>query len=443
MSLRRPSGATLALVAILVVAAVVRGLWVAFVTRDPVGTFDPAVYFAAADDISEGRGYNTATGAGGGLRFQMLPAEPTAYFPPAFPFALSAVFWLVRHTPLPDDLPRIATAFNAALGVGAVALVYALGRRLLSVGVGLAAAAIVALWPNLVFHTGTIFSETLFIVLMLGALLVVAWRPWPEGRLSTSRLAAFGGLLGLAALTRPPALALLIAFALAVWAGGVGWRRALVQTGIVLLAVVVVVLPWTIRNAVQMDAPVAISTNLGDNLCIGHNPDATGAFQLSRFCGGPRASTPRREEILRNRANIKEALDFAVDHPVRELELIGLRAKFMVVGDHDAIEAVEYYGTDRFIAPGLRSALVTAADAWYYVMLALALIGVPSFVAGRDPRRLMVLFSLLALLLAPLLFFGGPRYHVPAMPLVALLAGVTLVRLAELARRKREPQVAL
>ena len=90
------------------------------------------------------------------------------------------------------------------MGVLGVGLTYVLGRRLVGVGVGLTAAAIVALWPNLVFHSGAILSEPLFIVLLLSALIVLLWRPWPDGRVSGKRLAAFGALLGLAALTRPP-----------------------------------------------------------------------------------------------------------------------------------------------------------------------------------------------------------------------------------------------
>src|SRR5205814_7489210 len=101
-------------------------------------------------------------------------------FPPGFPFALAGVFWIVRHTPLPDDILHTAAAFNAAMGVLAVGLVYVLGRRLLGVATALVAAAVVALWPNLVFHSGAILSEPLFIVLVLTALAVVLWQPWPE-----------------------------------------------------------------------------------------------------------------------------------------------------------------------------------------------------------------------------------------------------------------------
>jgi 4-amino-4-deoxy-L-arabinose transferase-like glycosyltransferase len=415
---RRPSAATAGLVAILVLAALARALWVAYATRTPVGLHDPSVYLSAGDQISRGLGYRYVDGTG-----------PIAYFPPGFPYALAAVFWVVRHSPLPDDLPHAATALNGALSLAAVGLVYALGRRLFGLGVALAAAALVALWPNLVFQSGTILSETLFIALALAALLVVLWAPWPGGRLPTRRLLAFGAVTGLAALTRPPALLFVVALAIAAWAGGAGPGRALAQAGIALLAAVAVIVPWTVRNAAVMHAPIPISTNLGDDLCIGHNPAATGGFEFSPYCNGPPAGTRTRREVLRNKANTKEALTYAVHHPWREVQLVGLRARGLFVGDHDGLDAVESYRDDRFIAPGLRSGLVTVADAWYYAVAACALLGVPAFVR-EDPRRLMVLLSMLALLLFPLEVFGDMRFHVPALPLVALIAAAPLARLA-------------
>jgi len=430
-------GAALALAGVLVLAAVLRGLWVAYATRTPSGVFDPAVYFAAGEQISRGLGYTTASGGGGGFRFLTLPPEPTAFFPPGWPYVLGGIFWIARHTPIPDDLPQVGTAFNAALGVASVWLVYAISRRLLGTTVALWAALIVALWPNLVFHTAILFSETLYTVLILGALLLVVRSPWPDGRIPRGALVGFGAVLGLAALTRPPGLILLLAVWVAAWTGGAGWRRGLAQAGIAALAAFVVILPWTIRNVVEMDSPVAISTNLGDNLCLGHNPDATGYFTPTGHCAGPRASSAQREEILRNRANIKEAFTFAIHNPIREVELVGLRARYLMVGDHDAVNGVEYYSGAPFLNRDLRPVMMRGSDVWYYAMLVLALVGLPALLRRRDPRLAMLALSALFLLLSSLEFIGDPRYHVPVMPLVAIAAALGLVGLIDRVRGSR------
>ena len=48
-------------------------------------------------------------------------------------------------------------------------------------------------------------------------------------------------------------------------------------------------MPWTIRNVVQMDSPVLLSANFGDN-CVGNNPEATGGYGLPEYASG--ASIP-------------------------------------------------------------------------------------------------------------------------------------------------------
>jgi 4-amino-4-deoxy-L-arabinose transferase-like glycosyltransferase len=426
LRLSRPSHATLGLVAILLLATLVRAVWVAYATRQPQALHDPVVYLAAGDQLARGLGY------------RFVDLGHTAYFPPGFPFALGAVIWVVRHTPLPENLPYVAAAFNTAMGVLAVGLVYVLGRRLLGAGVGLSAAAIVALWPNLVFHSGAILSEPLFIVLVLIALTVVLWRPWPDGRVPRGRLVAFGALLGAAALTRPPALLLVLALAAAAWIGGAGPRRALAQGGIALVVALAVIAPWTIRNAVMLHSPVLISTNVGDDLCMGHNPDAKGAFVSTVYCEPPKLASRTALEVRRYRWNTKEALTYAVHHPGREVELVGLRAHYTFGwGDSDALDVVESYGSDPFIAHKLRNTLVVIADAWYYVVAAVALLGLATFVRGRDPRRLMILLSMVSLLIPALAILGGDRFHVPVVPLLALVAAVPVARAATALTRGR------
>jgi 4-amino-4-deoxy-L-arabinose transferase-like glycosyltransferase len=414
-----PSAATIGLVGILLVAAVVRAVWVAYATRQPLALHDPAVYLAAGDQLERGLGY------------RYVDLGTSAYFPPGFPFALAGVFWLVRHTPLPDDLPHAATALDATLGVLTVALVYVLGRRLLGVGVALTAAALVAVAPNLVYYSGAILSEPLFMVLVLGALAVVLWRPWVCGRVTPRRLVVFGVLVGLAALTRPVGLLLPFALAASTWSGGANRRRAIAQGGISLAAALVVIAPWTVRNAVVMHAPILISANTGDDLCTGHNPDATGKFLLTPRCDTPQLPSRPRSEVRRYRTDTRRAVTYAVHHPGREIELLWLKFGYTVaVGDHDGVSVVESYGDDKFIPHGLRRGLNTIADLWYYAIVALALIALPSFRRG-DPRRSMVLLAIVSIVLAPLIYFGGDRFHVPALPIVALVAALPLTRLLE------------
>jgi 4-amino-4-deoxy-L-arabinose transferase-like glycosyltransferase len=421
-----PSTATLGLIAILVLGGAARGLWIYYATRTPVALHDPTIYLSAGDQLSRGLGY------------RYVDLGVSAYFPPGFPFALAAVFSLVRHSPLPENLAREAAVFNTVCLLVAVGLVYAFGRRLIGTGAALVAAAIVAFLPNLVFYGGTILSEPLFIALSLGALAILLWSPWEGGRVPRGRLIAFGLLAGLAALTRPVGLLLPVALVAATWIGGAGPRRALAQGGIALAAALVVIVPWTIRNEVTMHYPILISTNAGDDLCYGHNPKATGKYVLPKpYCGTPQLRSRRAFEVREYRTNLRRGIDYATSHPWREVELLGLRMRYtFAVGDHDGVDVVESYGSDKFIHRGRRHVLVTVADVSYYVVVALALLGLPRFVRG-DPRRVMVALSVVAMSGGAFIFFGADRWHVPMMPVLALPAAVGAATLWRWLRDRR------
>lgn len=55
---------------------------------------------------------------------------------------------------------------------------------------------------------------------------------------------------------------------------------------------------------------------------------------------------------------------------------------------------------------------------------------------ARSRRWLALVLSLLALLAAPLPFFGNPRFHVPLLPLLAVAAAIAL---SSIAGRWRSP----
>ena len=73
----------------------------------------------------------------------------------------------------------------------------------------------------------------------------------------------------------------------------------------------------------------------------------------------------------------------------------------------------------------LALAWVTATLAGsFFVAVALGLMAVPAFLGRRRPWRLFFLLAAAALAAQPLIFFGDPRFHVPVLPFVAVLAAV-------------------
>ena len=314
---------------------------------------------------------------------------------------------------------------------------FVIARRLFDTRVGLVAAAITAVFPNLVFYVATFQLETAFIFLALAAVAVVVTHDWSTGPPGRARLLAFGTVLGLSALVRPFSLPFLAGLVVAALAAGYGWRRALAAVGWPLLALVVVLTPWTVRNIVVMDAPIVFSTNMGDALCQDRSLDAPGRFSWAPHClEGYEDVPPEDLEVRRNSENPRRAIEFVLEHPDKELRQIFERAWYMMEHDHDGLIAVESGDADRFLGHGLRTILGRTADWFFYAVLVLAAVGLPAFFRGHRPARLFVAIAMLSLIAVALGLWGTPRFHVPVLPFMAIAAAGLLTRV----RARRTPR---
>jgi hypothetical protein len=411
-----------------VVGLVVRVVWVVWVHRQPQGLYDPARYFGYADRIARGKGY-----------IEGFTGQVTSYYPPGYPWFLGIVNTVLRHTPLSDDLPLMGGLVQAAIGAAGVALGAVIARRMVGPIAGIVAAFGLALYPNLVFHTGVLLSETLYNFLFMAFLFVLLVRPWPSG-LTAPRIAGAAVLLGLAILVRPISVAILPVLAIVWWVQVRDWRTVLRWTGITIAVVIACILPWTIRNAIRMHAFVPISTNTGDNLCIGHSPQATGGFSFSEACNtGEGVQSGTKAELRSDHTKTSRGLRFFRQRIGHEPYLIGQRTIDMFENDHDAVSAAESYRCTvcsekerraaNFMSAGTRRLLIRVADISYYVVGAVGLIGLARLAWSGRPDRLLLVLSGLATAAVPILFFfGDPRFKVPVMPLVVIAAACAVTR---------------
>ena len=419
------------LAAIVVVGVVLRLAWALYATRPPVGLHDPTFYTIFAESLASGDGYRLPDG------------QPTAYYPVGYPAALAAVYWIADHTPLPADRMGLVVALNLVAAAVSFVLIHRIGTRLFDRRVGLLAAAGLALMPNLVFHTALALTETLFNTIALAAVLLVVETDWRRRPIPV--LAGFGLLVGVAALVRPPSLLFLPVLVLAGWwASRWGWREALRSFAVPAVVALAVILPWSLRNADVMESPILLSSNVGDNLCIGHNPDANGAFQMPPSCLAGYEDLVRPEyEVVRDANGRKRALEFIREQPAEQLRLVPLRAFHTFRNDTDGLRAAESYGEDPFIADGLRTALGVLANVTFFATLALGLAAVVVLRGRRrgerEPGRVFVVLGAASLALTPLAFFGDVRFHVPVVPFLVLGAAALAVRVLD--RRAARPPV--
>ena len=411
------------LVAIVVVGAVLRFGWAAYATEPPEQLRDPVLYTMLGENLADGNGYSYTTGEG------QVPAGvyPSAYYPPGYPLFLGGLFWAGDHL-LPFDVGHLgmATAANALMSTLTLPLVFALGRRLNGVTAGLVAAGAMALLPNTIFHTGVVLTESMFLLVLVLMLLLTLPTPAIARAPGWRRMVVVGALFAVSALIRPVSLVLLPGFLFLWWPSG--FKVALKRTAVVTAAAAAVILPWTIRNAITMNSPVAISTNLGDNLCIGYNDDAQGGFaMMPKYCDR-HSDVPRpRFEIIRQSENIDHATTWAKEHPSKLPSLVFWRAYYTFRDDHDGVAAVQDYGAVPWMSKRTEGLFAALGDGGYFALSGFAAIGIVAALRGPDRRQRFLILTMALSIVPPLLTFGDPRFKAPLYPLLALYAALALV----------------
>src|SRR5438034_4071629 len=218
---------------------------------------------------------------------------------PGYPVFVASAFRL-----LGQDLQSLALAQHA-LGLATVALSYLLGRRLFVPAAGLLAAAALACSAPQLIYERYLMSEALFgfALALVSLVLVIALR-WPAAPV----LLVGGLLIGLAALTRPVAQAILPLALLGFVALLPRWRPAVRAVGLTLAGYALIVAPWTLRNVAAHDT-LAASGGLGRSLIARavKYDNLVDWKWLSETYGG-RDDLPARERMLlyRKRGNIPE-----------------------------------------------------------------------------------------------------------------------------------------
>ena len=199
-----------------------------------------------------------------------------------------------------------ARIIELLLGLAAIVVAYLLGRRLNCRPAGLIAALGVAIYPPFIHSTGALYSEPPAIFTLPAAVLAFLWAAdlgapragggggagvrtgesanprSPSDRTRALKWLVPGFLFGLTALIRPEYLIVGVAFALlaAIRIGRErGWQPALAGAGLLVAALLVPIVPWTIHNQVTLDRTVPISTGGGKALYVGTFLPADGEYQ--------------------------------------------------------------------------------------------------------------------------------------------------------------------
>ncbi len=311
----------------------------------------------------------------------------------------------------------------AVLGATIVPLLGLVGRAAAGETVGLIAAGIAAVYPNLWAQDATLMSETVYGVLLALTLLVAHRARDVRGH------ALLGALIGLGALTRGESLGLIVLLVLPLARRERSWRHGL--AGVVACAVVLT--PWTVRNLATFDRPVLISTN-SDGIWVGANcPDTYYGPLIGSWVFSCYGKTPPGDEAVQSREYRRRGLTYMKDHLGRLPLVVAARAGRLTDLYRPWGQGVYLAGAEGRRPAAQKLGLV----AWW--LLAPCAIG--GAVLLRRRRQLLILgMPVLLVVLVGLTTYGSTRFRYGAEPSVVVLASISIAaagpRVSALLRRR-------
>lgn len=196
---------------------------------------------------------------------------PTAWFAPIYPYILAADFKVFGIFTTSSCIAILL--FDALVSSLTCIPIFFFARRAFGEGAALAAAWTWAFYPGAVYWPIYRVWDTWLATLLLAILFCVVLKLARSSKLS--HWIGFGLLSGIVALTDPSVLSVLPILALwAVWRLHQQRKRWFAPAVAAVLAVIVVVSPWMIRNAVVFHKFIPIRDNLPLEFRVGNNGSA-------------------------------------------------------------------------------------------------------------------------------------------------------------------------
>jgi 4-amino-4-deoxy-L-arabinose transferase-like glycosyltransferase len=411
----------IALAAILLLGV---GLRVDYAWEGRAPVYDAVGYATIAMNLERGEGFRLGAEA----------TQPASNYSPGLPLFVSGIYKLSGG--VHERFARLALALIGSL---AVLFTYLIGRRLSGPLAGLVGAVAVAVYPALLEYQGMLMGEPLAATLLSGAVLAMLWAA--DG---PARWLLPGALLGALVLVRPEYLAISIPMAVVVFAlaGRESWKRGLAHATVLLAGMALVVAPWTVRNAVELERFVPVSTGGGQVLFAGSytpsggDPERVGAEVLERHPGLARQlpTDARLEQILAALA--------AQRYPELESDAALARMGRERLWDDVSERPVGYAGfvaakLGRIWGHGARDVMRKPGwEVFHWLLVALGALGLGLLAWQRRWEALLLGVLLLAVTATGALLVASPRRVLVTIPVVAALAGVGVTACRDsLARR--------
>ena len=341
-----------------------------------------------------------------------LEGNPTAFRLPGYPLLLAATYAVFGDSQVPIKMLQVIADVISCL------LLFGIGKKLFSEKVGLAAAAILALFPIQVLYVPLLMTETIFTTILL----LIVWVAVVED--VPGQLIILGVLTGLGMLLRTVVACIPLVIVLYRWRCGTPFHTNVRSLIIIAAAAFITVSPWLARNYVEFHR-VAFTSNAGVNFWVGNHSGANGSYSF------PSESDPlnsAKDEFDRSSLGFKLGFEFIRTRPPESIILEGKKVAHFFAADYWLLMTMEYkpeWASMRSASAIYRQFSLADVIILHFPYVAVIVIGTFALVcpARKDEKKFFFLRSLLLYWLAVhLIFFAGARFRFPIVPIFILAA---------------------
>lgn len=343
----------------------------------------------------------------------------SASWTPAYPAALALV------TKVFGESYAAFYAANAAFSAATCALIFFIAKETFGRKTAWLALLFSVFYVDMIWYSGVMLAETM-------GMLLLAFTAWLVVK---DRHPALAGLaFGLTCMVKGLFLLALPAFLLWIWYKyrSQGWFKKAVYFS---LLAGLAMLPWNLRNMRVHKEPVLLEPHWALAIFDGHNPYSTGGCDYL-FLGtdyGKFYTDPNLSMVEKGRICKQKSLEFALNNPLREVQLTLLKASKHLVFTTSFV----LYRTDY----PLRKTFFTLSTLQNTVLFPLCVIGLVFAFRDRNAfgLSLIILFFVGVFIT---LFAAEVRKRMPFVPFLLLLAAHGAMLLPGLLQRVRAHDTA-
>ncbi len=381
--------------AAIILAIIVIGFGYAYLAQGRELWDDERDFDTIAQNIVKGNGFSRVPDA----------SVPMIRRVPLYPLFLALIYRLFGHSfSAVRVLQVILVALTGVIG-------YLVARLIFKGELAFLSFLLIGLWPPLIVFSTRIMSEVLNTFLLSLSILCLVMLV----RRRSITLAFISGLLiGIATLCKATtALFPILGFIFLILAYH-SKKEGLYHGVVLILAVAIAISPWTIRNYVQFKTFIPLQLGVSPALWVGTDISEGGRWQGEEGMPHQKFSEALREDhLFAEKFYFKEAIENIKENPGGYLIL--LVRKVGGFWRRPSVGGVEKFGLKKILIRGSNYLV-------HYLVIVFGIIGSILVVKRRILLAYLLILIVFYYTLMYAFLFAEPRYHIPVLPILIILA---------------------